>query len=114
MPLERIDFAYRSNRTSGLDSGAGWDTLHVGFVGSGDLEILAKRLAGTSKESKIHITTSVSGYEELWKKVLTRFLDHHDLGGLEIWINDNGATPAVVRLRLEQLQLERRVRRRAE
>jgi malonate decarboxylase delta subunit len=111
MPLEQIDFEHVGNWEPGLGRKPEWDTSHVGFVGSGDLEILAKRLSGALTESRVHITTSVVGYETLWKRVISGFLERHRLEGLEMWINDNGATPAVVRLRLEQLLQEGRARR---
>lgn len=72
----------------------------VGVVGSGDLEVLLEpSAAGTTS---ISITTSVNGMSKLWKAVLTRIFTATLLPAAKIEINDCGATPGVVRMRLEQ------------
>ena len=73
----------------------------VGVVGSGNLEILIekKELAG---KTKIELETSVRGYKETWAAVLTDFAESQQFPDTLITINDGGATPAVVQLRLSQ------------
>jgi malonate decarboxylase delta subunit len=44
----------------------------------------------------------VSGYFEIWSAVLNDFASRHDLANIRVSINDGGATPAVVSLRLDQ------------
>lgn len=72
---------------------------HVGVVGSGDLEVLLE----PSKTGKATVTirTSVDGFEQYWKAVLDRFFSKYQ-GAASIEINDFGATPGTVMLRLEQ------------
>ena len=70
---------------------------HVGVVGSGDLEILLS--PSESQHAEVVIRTSVDGYEHVWKSVLDRFFSRYD-GAARLELNDFGATPGVVMLRL--------------
>ncbi|MFT4021867.1 MAG: malonate decarboxylase subunit delta [Acinetobacter sp.] len=72
----------------------------VGCVGSGDLEILVEPNAGNNIH--IQITTSVDGSASRWENLLTRIFAVQNAPAVKIEINDFGATPGVVRLRLEQ------------
>ena len=72
----------------------------VGCVGSGDLEILVEPQAGDTL--KIQVTTSVDGAQARWKNLFERVLASQELPAVNIEIHDFGATPGVVRLRLEQ------------
>ncbi|WP_160723185.1 malonate decarboxylase subunit delta [Bacillus sp. USDA818B3_A] len=72
---------------------------HVGVVGSGDLEILMEPLDGTYTE--VIVRTGTTGFKETWSYVLERFFSQHDVSAM-IKINDFGATPGVVTLRLSQ------------
>ncbi len=72
---------------------------HVGVVGSGDLEILLEPLDASM--SQVKIRTTVAGFSQQWKAVLDRFFQHYDKA-VSIEINDSGATPGVVSLRLAQ------------
>ena len=72
---------------------------HVGVVGSGDLEVLIE--PSNKPTSQVRIRTSVDGYAQVWKSVLDRYFSHFDLAA-KIEINDFGATPGTVTLRLEQ------------
>ena len=47
------------------------------------------------------VRTSVDGYSHIWKSVLDRFFTRYD-GAAQIEINDFGATPGVVALRLAE------------
>ena len=73
----------------------------VGVVASGNLEVLLERTLHGS-ECEIEINTSVKGFDELWKAVITDFIERASPGGLKISINDGGARPDTVHLRLMQ------------
>jgi malonate decarboxylase delta subunit len=73
--------------------------VHVGVVGSGDLEVLLE--PSPDLAAHVAVTTSVDGFGAAWKHVLDRFFSRF-AGAAAIEINDFGATPGVVMLRLEQ------------
>ncbi|MBP1970034.1 malonate decarboxylase delta subunit [Virgibacillus natechei] len=73
--------------------------VHVGVVGSGDLEILME--PQDLQETHVYIRTGTKGFAGTWEAILDRFFSTHDLAA-SIEINDFGATPGVVNLRLEQ------------
>lgn len=79
---------------------------HVGVVGSGDLEILLEPGAaggsgGAADHAQVRVRTSVEGFDEVWQATLERFFARTPvLGDWEL--NDAGATPALVTLRLQQ------------
>ncbi len=75
-------------------------SVRTGVVASGDLEILLSPASSTL--TRVTITTAVNGKKALWTAVLGRFFDTSPRPAAHIEINDNGATPGVVRLRLEQ------------
>lgn len=70
---------------------------HVGVVGSGDLEVLVE----PSNETVVSVRTSVDGFQSIWRATLERFFARHPVAA-KIEINDFGATPGVVSLRLAQ------------
>ncbi|WP_019119463.1 malonate decarboxylase subunit delta [Brevibacillus massiliensis] len=72
---------------------------HVGVVGSGDLEILLE--PSTEPRTRVVIRTGCTGFQEKWRLVLERFLTANDVAA-DIQVNDFGATPGVVTLRLAQ------------
>ena len=72
---------------------------HVGVVGSGELEVLMQ--PDVTGAAHVSILTSVNGFSSSWKAVLDRFFSKFD-GAVRIDINDAGATPGAVMLRLEQ------------
>jgi malonate decarboxylase delta subunit len=72
---------------------------HIGVVGSGDMEVLMQP-AETGK-AHVSVLTSVNGFGSSWKAMLDRFFSKYD-GAVQIDINDAGATPGSVMLRLEQ------------
>lgn len=90
--METLNFSYEAKGT--LTRRA-----HVGVVGSGDLEVLIEPCEGPM--AQVRIRTSVDGYGRVWKAVLDRFFAGFD-GAARIEINDFGATPGTVTLRLEQ------------
>lgn len=73
--------------------------VHVGVVASGDLEVILKPAQGT--KATLKIVTGSDGFKEIWRNVLTRFFDRYPLLA-DFEINDFGATPGVVNLRLTQ------------
>jgi len=72
---------------------------HVGVVGSGDLEVLIE--PSDKPTSQVRVRTSVAGYARVWKVVLDRFFSGFEHAA-RVEINDFGATPGTVTLRLEQ------------
>jgi len=72
---------------------------HVGVVGSGDMEVLME--PAEKNCAHVSIRTSVNGFSATWKAVLDRFFSKFD-AAVHISINDAGATPGCVMLRLEQ------------
>lgn len=73
---------------------------HTGVVGSGDLEILLEPTEST--EVEFVVRTASDGFQEIWEKVFTRFVSLNDIQA-KITLNDFGATPGVVSLRLSQV-----------
>jgi malonate decarboxylase delta subunit len=90
--MEQIEFEYPATRKISQKA-------HIGVVGSGDLEVLLE--PAEDESSHVFIRTSVDGYRHTWKAVLDRFFAKYD-GVVRIQINDAGATPGSVLLRLEQ------------
>lgn len=72
---------------------------HVGVVGSGDLEVLIE--PSDKPTAQVRVRTSVDGYAPVWKAVLDRFFSRFERAA-KVEINDFGATPGTVTLRLEQ------------
>jgi malonate decarboxylase acyl carrier protein len=90
--VERLTFEYPAQT-------AVTRRAHVGVVGSGDLEVLFE----PSGDDRAHVTvrTSVDGYGQAWQHVFDRFFSRYH-GAAAIEINDFGATPGMVALRLQQ------------
>ncbi|HUX91782.1 MAG TPA: malonate decarboxylase acyl carrier protein [Gallionellaceae bacterium] len=76
-------------------------TVLCGVVSSGNLEVLVEPLAARDT-CEIVVNTSAHGFRDIWQAVLTDFAERHAVGGLRLSLNDAGATPAVVSLRLDQ------------
>ena len=72
----------------------------AGVVGSGDLEVLLEPAA--HGRSTVAITTSVDGVNDIWTAVINRIFANSEQPAVALEINDFGATPAVVRLRIAQ------------
>jgi malonate decarboxylase delta subunit len=73
----------------------------VGVVGSGNLEVLVEA-APLDGACAIDITTAAVGFGATWQAVVDDFQQRWSLADVRIAINDMGATPAVVSLRLDQ------------
>ena len=54
----------------------------------------------------VEIKTAARGFADTWQAVIGAFAAAHPAGGTRIAINDMGATPAVVSLRLAQALAE--------
>lgn len=100
--METLDFRFDS-----APAPQATDPALCGVVGSGNLEILIK--TGIEPAAcRVSIKTSARGFGETWRAVLGSFAARHPAGGTHIAINDMGATPAVVTLRLAQALAEYR------
>jgi len=73
----------------------------VGVVASGNLEVLVERVLPDTK-CTVDIRTAAEGFREVWAAVIADFVERHSPGGLRISINDGGARPDTVSLRLAQ------------
>ncbi|MBI2354228.1 MAG: malonate decarboxylase acyl carrier protein [Deltaproteobacteria bacterium] len=72
-----------------------------GVVSSGNLEVLVES-GDPGDACRIEVSTPATGFRDIWAAVLRDFVERQPVGGLRITINDAGATPAVVSLRLDQ------------
>src|SRR3954464_1793549 len=95
--METLQFEYRNGRPV---AGSPSATL-TGVVGSGNLEVLVEP-AELGGACPIEILTPAGGLGPIWQAVLDDFFARHPLADVRISINDVGATPAVVSLRLDQ------------
>ena len=107
--METLNFEFTGTRRL-----APFAPVLVGVVASGNLEVLleSRRLATSTSmpasaapaadQCVFHIETSARGFGAIWEAVLRDFHERHALAGASIAINDMGATPAVVSLRLDQ------------
>ena len=94
--MERLSYCF----TGGKPAVQGKARL-VGVVGSGNLEVLIEP-ATNSNACTIEINTAANGFGRIWEAVIADFFERHRLADVRISINDNGATPAIVSLRLDQ------------
>ena len=76
--------------------------LLVGVVASGNCEVLVEARPDAGAACQVAVHTSAMGFAPIWHAVLTDFAARRRAGGLCIEINDAGATPAIVSLRLDQ------------
>lgn len=73
----------------------------IGVVASGNLEVLLERvLEGTRCE--VTVKTPVGGFDDVWRAVIDDFIERYSPGGLRVSVNDGGARPDTVSLRLAQ------------
>jgi malonate decarboxylase delta subunit len=73
----------------------------VGVVASGNLEVLVERVV-PERECIVEIRTTAEGFGAVWNAVVADFVDRYSPGGLKFSINDGGARPDTVSLRLAQ------------
>ncbi|HEX7814307.1 malonate decarboxylase acyl carrier protein, partial [Dyella sp.] len=73
----------------------------VGVVASGNLEVLAERVL-PADQCEVDISTAAEGFGEVWQAVVADFVERRAAGGVRLSINDGGARPDMVSLRLAQ------------
>jgi malonate decarboxylase delta subunit len=93
--IETLDFSFSGGQPVGA-----FAPVLVGVVGSGNLEVMLEPAAGPG--CALRVETSARGFGPIWQAVADDFFARHPLAGVRISINDMGATPAVVSLRLDQ------------
>jgi malonate decarboxylase delta subunit len=93
--MEKLDFEYAAGAAAAR-------RVMVGVVGSGDLEVLIE--PADAGRTTIRVTTSVDGYAGVWRAQLDRLFQAEaaERPAVRIEINDFGATPGVVGLRIAQ------------
>jgi malonate decarboxylase delta subunit len=97
--LETLNFSFPGGQAVGS-----FAPVLVGVVGSGNLEVMLE--ADASTDCVVRVETSARGFGPIWQAVMNDFYARHPLAGVRISINDMGATPAVVSLRLDQAVAE--------
>lgn len=73
----------------------------VGVVASGNLEVLVERILPDG-ECEVAIRAAAEGFGDVWQAVISDFVERRSPGGLKLSINDGGARPDTVALRLAQ------------
>lgn len=95
--MENLTFTLKAPRSAG-------GTLKLaitGVVASGNLEVLLERVL-EPLVCQVDIATAAHGFETVWQAVIEDFVAQRAAGGLRISINDGGARPDTVALRLAQ------------
>jgi len=95
--MEKLTFRHSTKKPL---SGAKPQAI-TGVVASGNLEVLLER-ALPPDACTVEIETSIHGYGDVWEAVVADFVARTQPGGLRITINDGGARPDTVSLRLLQ------------
>jgi len=95
--MEKISYEYAAGESAK-------ERVLAGVVASGDLEVLIEPQNAPHKAgiSTIQVNTSVDGMASVWEALLHRIFTASLLPAVRVEINDFGATPGVVRLRIEQ------------
>ena len=73
----------------------------TGVGASGNLEVLLERVLPPDA-CEVAIDTPIAGYGDVWAAVVADFVARAQPGGIRISINDGGARPDTVSLRLLQ------------
>jgi malonate decarboxylase delta subunit/malonate decarboxylase beta subunit len=92
MALTELNFEFKPGSPKTLVD----EWSHVGVVSSGDLEVLIEKGNAYEGKAVIRVMTSV------WETVLKRIVETTGLSSVKVSINDNAATPAVVKRRMQQ------------
>jgi malonate decarboxylase delta subunit len=95
--MEDLSFQHNARARAGGSKGS----AIIGVVASGNLEVLVER-ALPGAECRIEIKTAAVGFGEVWGAVIADFVERYSPGGLKFSINDGGARPDTVSLRLAQ------------
>lgn len=95
--METLSFRHRTTQPL-----PGTKALAIaGIVASGNLEVLLERVLPPT-ECTVEIATPIAGYGDVWEAVVADFVARAQPGGLRISVNDGGARPDTVSLRLAQ------------
>jgi malonate decarboxylase delta subunit len=95
--MEDLTFRHSTPRRAN-----GTKTLSItGVVASGNLEVLTERVLPDA-ECLVEIKTAAEGFAGVWNAVIADFVERYSPGGLRFSINDGGARPDTVSLRLAQ------------
>jgi malonate decarboxylase delta subunit len=95
--VETLRFRHMAKRRL---SGTKRQTI-IGVVASGNLEVLLERVLPEAA-CEVEIATPLTGYSETLEAVVAECVERSSPGGLRISINDGGARPDTVYLRLMQ------------
>ncbi len=95
--METLDYRFDGTTHAHIPTNA----VLVGVLASGNLEVLLEP-AALDGAMTVRIITAAQGFGSVWQAVITDFARRHPLRDVRISINDAGATPAVVSLRLDQ------------
>lgn len=95
--MEKLSFRLTAPRSAGGNRAQ----AIVGVVASGNLEVLLERELPPDV-CTIDIATAAHGFGMVWDAVVRDFVARRSAGGLRISINDGGARPDTVALRLAQ------------
>jgi malonate decarboxylase delta subunit len=91
--MERLEFEFAAGQPATRRALAG-------VVSSGDLEVLLE--PGSAGRTTVLVLTSVNGFGQVWQALLDRVFGAAMLPAAQIEIHDSGATPGVVRMRIDQ------------
>jgi malonate decarboxylase delta subunit len=95
--MEHLNYRHKMTRqASGTQTSA-----VVGVVASGNLEVLVER-ALPHHDCEVDIHSQATGFGDVWSAVIADFVSRRAVGGLRFSINDGGARPDTVALRLAQ------------
>lgn len=95
--METLDYRFDGRTDVQFPPGA----VLVGVLASGNLEVLLEP-AALGGAMDVRIITAATGFGTIWQAVIADFAARHPLRDVRVSINDAGATPAVVSLRLDQ------------
>ncbi len=95
--MEQLQYEFAGSRPAASRTGHAL----VGVLASGNLEVLIES-AHLNGQMRVLVITAARGFGAIWQAVLSDFNQRHPLTDVQISINDAGATPAVVSLRLDQ------------
>lgn len=95
--MERLEYEFSGGRAVAARN----KPVLSGVLGSGNLEVLVEP-ADLGGGCRVSVETAAVGFGTIWQRVLEDVLERRGIGNVAISINDAGATPAVVALRLDQ------------
>ncbi len=95
--METLSFRHDTARALGGEA----RQAIVGVVASGNLEVLAERVEA-DRRCVVEISTAAEGFGAVWTAVVRDFVERLSPGGVRFSVNDGGARPDTVMLRLMQ------------